>query len=281
MAVVERGSFSRAAEALAISQSAVSRGVQELERQLDTALLDRLHRAIALTEAGEVLAAHGRQILELERAAELSLAELRGLERGRLAIGASSSIGIYMLPPLLGAFHRRYPHIELFLDIGNTQQIVSHLLAHQLDVAFVEGPTEAHGLMIAPWREDELAVIAAPEHPLVARAPIMSAELSGWPFVLRERGSGTREVMEAALGAGGIAITVAMELGSTEAVKQAVTAGLGLSIVSTATIQLELICKRLLVLPMRDLSIRRSLTTLQLTSRPVSRTLAAWLHMLA
>jgi DNA-binding transcriptional LysR family regulator len=231
------------------------------------------------TGAGEQLAAHARAIFVHERLAEEVLGELRGLQRGRLALGASSTIGIYMLPPLLGAYRRRYPGIELFLDIGNTQQIVAHLHEQRLDVAYVEGPVADASLERAPWHEDELVAIAAPDHPLAGRQPLAAGDLSGTPFVLREAGSGTRKVMEQVLAERGIAVQVVMELGSTEAVKQAVAAGLGISIVSRFTIQLELAVRRLTVLPLADLTIRRQLTRLQLSERPVSRALAAWLEV--
>lgn len=277
--VVEAGSFTRAAEVLKISQSAASRDVQELERQLGLSLLERRARGVAPTEAGQILVNHGRKIFALERQAEAALAELHGLQKGRLALGASSTIGIYLLPPLLGEYRRRYPGIELFLDIGNTQQIVEHLLNHHVDIAFVEGPVEGAGLELLPWREDELVVIAPIDHPLARQNLVLAAELAGLPFVLREVGSGTREVMEQALAARGVPINAAMELGSTEAVKQAVAAGLGISIVSRFTLHMELEVARLAVLPMADLTIRRSLTCVQLAGQPVSRALAAWLHM--
>jgi DNA-binding transcriptional LysR family regulator len=279
VAVVEQGSFTRAAEALSISQSAASRAIQELERQLGLPLLERRARGVAPTDAGEQLAAHARAIFVHERLAEEALGELRGLQKGRLALGASSTIGIYMLPPLLGAYRRRYPGIELFLDIGNTQQIVAHLHEHRLDVAYVEGPVADASVERAPWHEDELVVIAAPEHPLAWRQPLSAGDLSGAPFVLREAGSGTREVMEQALAGRGIVVQAVMELGSTEAVKQAVAAGLGISIVSRFTIQLELAVRRLAVLSLADMTIRRQLTRLQLSERPVSRALAAWLQV--
>ncbi|MBX0329557.1 LysR family transcriptional regulator [Oscillochloris sp. ZM17-4] len=275
--VVDLGSFTRAAESLSISQSAASRDVQELERQLGMPLLERRARGVTPTEAGALLAAHARRIFDIERLAEESLAALRGLQRGRLAIGASSTIGIYMLPPLLGAFGRRYPGIELFLDIGNTQQIVERIIDHRLDVAFLEGPAEAHGLDILPWREDELVVIAAPDHPLAGGQQLTTTDLAGAAFVLREAGSGTREVMEQALVGAGVEVKTVMELGSTEAVKQAVAAGLGISIVSRYTIQLELAAGRLAVLPLGDLRIRRRLTRAQLADRPASPALEMWL----
>ena len=279
VAVVEYGSLTRAAEALNISQSAASRDVQELERQLGLALLERRPRGVVPTAAGQELAAHARKIFALEQLAEASLGELRGLQKGKLAIGASSTIGIYMLPELIGDYHRRYPGIEIFLDIGNTQQIVDHLLEHRLDVAYVEGPVEQAGLQPLPWREDELVLIAAPDHRLAQRQRIEGRDLASAPFVLREAGSGTREVMEQALAARGIAVEVVMELGSTEAVKQAVAAGLGVSIVSRFTIQLELAVRRLVALPIADLTIRRRLARIQMPDRPSSRALEAWLQV--
>src|SRR5690242_9690611 len=131
--VAEQGSFSRAASLLYISQPAISKGVQELERQLGTTLLDRSGRGVALTEAGETLLPHAQHLFAVERAAETALEQLEGLERGQLAIGASSTIGIYLLPPLLGRFRQRYPGIRLFLDIGNTQQIGERLRMTPLD----------------------------------------------------------------------------------------------------------------------------------------------------
>jgi DNA-binding transcriptional LysR family regulator len=278
-AVATQGSFTGAAEALHISQSAVSRAVRELERQVGMALVERHSRGVILTEAGKQLVMHARRIFALERLAELSLEELQTLQKGHLAIGASTTIGIYMLPLLLAAYHRRYPGIELFLDIGNTQQIVEHVLDHRLDVAYIEGSVDRNDLMLTPWREDELVVIAAPEHPLAQRSSLTVRDLHMAPFIIREVGSGTREMMEQAFARYGVAIQVIMELGSTEAIKQAVAAQLGISVVSRFTIQLELETRRLVVLPVTDLMIRRPLTCVRHLDRPVSRALDAWLRM--
>lgn len=278
VAVLDHGSFTRAAEALTMSQSAVSRAVQELERQLNTVLLERRARGVVPTEAGAILGEHARRIFAHERLAVEALKELRGLQRGRLAIGASSTIGIYLLPPLLGAYHRQYPGIELFLDIGNTQQVLDHLFSYQIDIAYVEGPvTPQENLQIVPWRSDELVVIAPPDHPLSRRAHVPAAELNGAPFILREPGSGTREVMEQALAARGVTIRPVMELGSTEAVKQAVSAGLGLSMVSRVTIKAEVIARKLEVLNIPDLVVQRQLSWVRLSDRPQNQALKAWL----
>ncbi|HEU5015431.1 MAG TPA: LysR substrate-binding domain-containing protein [Roseiflexaceae bacterium] len=274
--VAEQGSFSRAASLLYISQPAISKGVQELERQLGTTLLDRSGRGVALTEAGETLLPHAQHLFAVERAAETALEQLEGLERGQLAIGASSTIGIYLLPPLLGRFRQRYPGIRLFLDIGNTQQIGERLRMTPLDTVFVEGPVDLPHTEVTPWRDDTLVVIAAPDHPLAGKQRMPLDNVLAEPFVLREGGSGTRYVIEQALRERGITLKITMELGSTEAIKQVVSAGLGLAIVSEATIALELQAERLAVLDVPELTLGRVLTQLHVVGRPPSRALQAF-----
>ena len=278
-AVAEAGSFNRAAAQLGVSQPAVSRAVQELERQLDTPLLERTGRRVSLTAAGKVLNEHAVALFAIERTAETELAELRQLERGELAIGASSTIGIYLLPQVMGIFQRKHPGVRLFLDIGNTAQIAGRLRTGTLDTAFVEGPVSGSDLSVRPWRDDTLVVVAAADHPLCGRQPVTLDELIRVPFVLREPGSSTREVVEAALRERGVEVRVAMELGSTEAVKQAVAAGLGVSIVSIATISQELELGRLRVLDVPDLLVRRTLTRLSVIGRRPSTALREFLAL--
>lgn len=275
-AVAAEQSFSRAAERLYISQPAISKGIQELERQLDAKLIDRSASPIGLTEAGRLLQRYAAQIFAAERGAERALAQLHNLERGHLTIGASSTIGIYMLPALLGLYHQRHPGVELVLDIGNTQQILDRLTSMPLDMAFVEGPVEAEGVATRPWRGDTLVVIAAPEHPLAALPRVTLAQLQGAPFIVREHGSGTREVTEAALRAHDVAIQIAMELGSTEAIKQAVMARLGIAILSETTVSAERESGRLVALDVEGLRIQRMLSTLHVAGRPASRALEAF-----
>lgn len=278
--VAECGGFSQAAEALYISQPAVSKGVQELERQLATKLLDRSGHKVVLTEAGSLLQQHARQIFALEHSAEVALEQLHGLERGQLALGGSHTTGTYLLPPILGMFHRRYPGVKLSLEIANTQQVVEHLLAGMLDTAFVEGPVQESGVVIQPWRVDKLIVIAAPDHPLVHQQPITLNQLLMEPFIIRESGSGTRAVLEQALRERNAQIQIAMELGSNQAVKQAVSAGLGISIVSEATIIVALKAGMLAALEVPEFVLTRMLTQVFVASRPPSRAQTAFQELL-
>lgn len=307
--VARRKSFSRAAEELVISQPAVSKGVRELERQLGLPLLDRSRGGVTLTEAGETLLSYALRIFTIEDAAEVAIAQLKQVERGKLAIGASATIGIYLLPTLLGAFHRRYPDAQPSLDIAATYDILQRLLTSPLDIAFVEGPVDVEGLIVTPWREDTLVVIAAPDHPLAlaqrqtqsrgqsatamapTQRPIGSSVAASHKrfvqgivaegFIQREPGSGTREIVDAGMRERGISLRVAMEVNNTEGVKQMVSAGLGLAIVPTVTIAAELATGRLVTLDAPELTLRRWLWRAQVVDRPVSPALRAFLAILS
>ncbi|MBA3870235.1 MAG: LysR family transcriptional regulator [Anaerolineae bacterium] len=278
--VATTGNFSQAAKQLYISQPAVSRGVQELERQLDLVLIDRSMNSFTLTEGGRLLYQHGLHIFAAERAAEIALEELHGLVRGQLALGASQTIGTYLLPPLLRQFHRRYPGVRLMLDILNTHQIIERLVSAPLDLAFVEGPVDQPNLIISPWRVDTLVVIAAPDHPLVKKQPLSAADILAQPFIMREIGSGTRENIEMAVKARGVELDIAMELGDTSAIKEAVAAGLGISIVSEATIKLERAVGKLVVLDVPDFILTRTMSQIAVAQRPLSRAATIFQNML-
>lgn len=299
--VARRKSFSRAAEELIISQPAVSKGVRELERQLGLPLLDRSRGGVTLTEAGETLLHYAQRIFAMEAAAEVAVAQMRRVERGKLAIGASPTIGIYLLPALLGVFHRRYPDVQPSLEIAATRAILERLLTSPLDMAFVEGPVDVEGVIATPWRDDTLVVIAAPDHPLAqaqARARTAATrsaasgattaarerfarQIAAEPFIQREVGSGTRTIVDDGLRARGVTLQVAMEVNNTEGVKQMVSAGLGLAIVPCVTIAAELAAGRLVTLDAPALTLRRRLWRAQVVDRPVSPALRAFLGILA
>ena len=280
-AVAQCGNFSQAASMLYISQPAVSKGVRELERQLNTTLIDRSNYKIELTEAGRVLHYYAQQIFALEHAAETDLEQLTLLERGQLAVGGSHTTGTYLLPRILGSFHERYPGIQLSLDIGNTQQVVEWLLKSAVDIGFVEGPVDNSNLVIQPWRVDNLVIIAPLHHRLAGQPSISFSQLLAEPFITRELGSGTRAVSEQALRERGVQIQVAMELGSNQAIKEAVSAGLGLSIVSDATIVLERHAGTLAVLDVSDFVLTRTLTYIHVKGRPLSPPLNAFQAIIA
>lgn len=279
-AVAEHGGFSRAAVALRLSQPAVSKTVQELEREVGLTLFDRAGRAPRLTDAGAVLFARARELFGVERVAEEELRALRGLEGGVLRVGASTTIATYLLPPLIARFHSAHPGVRLALTSANTRAIARQLLERRVDVALVEGPVSHDRLEVLDWREEELAVIAPPGHPLLARRRVTPGDLVGEPFLVREPGSGTRVVAERALEEQGIRPQLVVQLGSTEAIKQAVAAGLGLAIVSRAAAADQIALGRIAVIAVRGLALRRTLTELLVKGRRPSAPAAAFRELL-
>lgn len=266
-AVVESRGFSRGARAAGVSQPAVSKAVRQLEREVGLPLVERGGRGLRLTEAGEALAEHARRIFAEERAAEEEVRARRGLEAGSLRVGASTTIATYLLPPLLAAYARRHPGVTLRVASLNTREVVQRLRGYELDVALVEGPVAQAGVDVVPWREDELVVVAPIDHRLGGAGPVEAAELAEEIFLVREPGSGTRAVAEAALLEHGVALRRTVELGSTEAIKRAVTAGLGLAVVSRATLADELALGALRIVEVRGVRIPRLLSRLALAGR--------------
>lgn len=275
-AVAETGGFSRAAVTLRLSQPAVSKSVRELERELGLALFDRSGRAARLTDAGALLLGRAKELFGVERIAEAELRSLRGLERGVLRVGASTTVATYFLPPLLARFHALYPRVVLRVVSANTRSIARRLLEGRLDIAIVEGPVEHVRISAAPWLQDELVVIAPATHRLVRKRRVRVADLEGESFILREPGSGTRDVAEAALAAHGIHPRTGLQLGSTEAIKQAVAAGLGLALVSRAAAADQLALGYIAVLRLGEMVVSRPLTELRLAGRSDSVTTLAF-----
>ena len=279
-AVAEQGSFSRAAAALRLSQPAVSKTVQQLEREVGLALFDRSGRSPRLTDAGAALFARAREIFGVERVAEEELGALRGLERGVLRVGASTTVATYFLPPLLARFHKQHPAVTLRVLSANTRAVARRLLEGRLDIALVEGPVSHARIPVTPWRDDELVVIAPATHRLVRKKRVTGADLADESFILREPGSGTRVVAESALAEHGVHPQATMQLGSTEAIKQAVAAGLGIAVVSRAAAADQLALGYIAVVPLRSAAFRRALTELRLSGRSPSAAASAFRELL-
>jgi len=269
-AVVDNGGFTKAAAALRLSQPAISKSLTDLERTLGVSLIDRGGRTLRLTDAGKTLYARATELFGVERAAEQEVREIRGLERGVLRIGASTTIATYLLPPVLGRFHQAHPGVRIRVTSANTRTVLRMLVRFQVDVALVEGPVSHERVHVHDWREDELVVIAHPDHELFATTDLDVSLLRDQRFLVREPGSGTRDVTERALAEHGVRLTNTMRVGGTEAIKQAVAAGLGLAIVSRAAAEDQLVLGKIAVLPVSGLTMRRRLTRLTLQGRSSS-----------
>lgn len=280
MAVAKHGSFSRASEELFRTQPAISKQIRALEESLETKLFHRLGRKIQLTDAGEVLYRHAHRIFQVLEEARGSISELKGLQQGHLRISAASTVGTYMLPRALGRFKRRYPGIDISLAITNKAQVLGQVLEHEADLGFVGPPVQPEELQKEEYLLDELVLIVDPNHPLAHEEFVSTDQLKEEIFILREQGSGTREIMEEELGRKGIILKKAMELGSTEAIKQAVAANLGVSIVSKYAITLEVVMGRLCAAHINDLNLRRQLYTVSNRERTLPAAAAAFLELL-
>lgn len=266
-AVAESGSFTRAAQRLYISQPALSQQVGQLETELGVKLFDRLPRGVRLTSAGQILANHGARIAALDQQAQRQIQELQGLARGRLTLGASQTIGVYLMPEILGRFRREYPQIDLDLEISNTEAIQQKLADDLFDLALTEGFLEQPDLDASVFQQDNLVAIVPPEHPLLERKAVTAAQFCAQPLIVREHGSGTLAVIERALARKSITLSPTMSLGSTEAIKRAVQSHIGVAIVSRLSITQELAAGSLIELPLSDLRIRRPLHRLELRGK--------------
>ena len=258
LAVARAKSFTRAAEALHLSQSTLSVHVAELERELGVRVFDRVGRAVTITEAGRLLEEHAKRIASTLASARQTMDELRGLERGSLVIGARTSTGIYVLPAVVSEFRRRYPGIAVSLRIANSRVIEERVRGDEVDLGIVGGhilrPTEP---CVAAGFLDELVLIVPPGHPWAKRREVTPGELTTTPLLMREEGSATRQVTERTLRQAGVKFTTGMELDHIEAIKQAVMAGLGVAFVSIHAVRGELATRRLCVLRLKRLRVRR------------------------
>ena len=279
-AVAEAGSITAAARALRVSQPSVSKQLVELENALGAQLVDRLPRGIRLTALGGVLAAHAARIVGIENTAHTELAALLGLTRGQLAIGASTTVGSYVVPRTFGELRRRHPELRLELEIGNTAAVHDLVRRERVELGLTEGLVTDEDLTTQVFEEDEMVAIAPPRDPVLSRRTLSAKELVALPFVMRERGSGTREVIEAALAKKRLTVEPVMSLGSTEAVKNAVASRLGVAIVSSLTVEHELRSGALIKLEVPDLAIRRALHLVELRGKSRSPAAARFVELL-
>lgn len=277
--VAETGQVTKAGKLLLMSQPAVSMALAELEESAGGPLFMRRGRQVILNDRGRLLLEPAQEILRRVANFENLMEESDREPRGLLRIGASTTIGNYLLPSLIARFSGRYPDAKASLQVGNTQQIEVALERGDIHLGLIEGPSHAPLLKTLPWRADELVVIAGKQHPLSKEASVSASMLANADWIMREPGSGTREVFEAALSKWGDSINISLELGHTEAIKKAVEAGLGISCLSRLAVQRELE-NGWLVEIMTPLDFTRSLTILLRNNGYRTKLLQSFLDML-
>lgn len=266
-AVAKAGSVNAAAPLLHTSQPAVSRELQILEGRLGMPLFDRLPRGMRLTDAGQVLLSYAERIFGLETAAERAMRELADLESGQLAIGASNTIGTYLLPGFIARYHRLHPRIRLSLAIGNTGEVVKGIHDARYTLAFVEGSVHDETLEVREIRRDRIVAVAAPGHVLAGRRELPLRALAEAPALLREHGSGTREIVDQAFAHHGLTLGDSLEIGNSEALKRVALEGGGVGWLSELCVVQELAAGSLVALDTGALELQRSLFALTLRGR--------------
>ena len=276
-------SYTRAAEELGCQQPTLSALVAELERATQLTLLEQWGKRLALTDEGRELCAHAQQVVAAADEAWQAMAELRGVattESVPLRVAADTTVGTYVMPHLLGAFHQRWPTVALNLRVANRADVRACLLAGEVDLVIAGRPPAVDGLVAEPFLANPLVVVASPEHALVGYTQVPLARLADEVFLLREVGSGTRAAVEELFEVAGMPLKIGMVLGHIEAIKQAVAAGLGVSVLSEVAVKREVHYRRLAILQVEHFPIQRRWYIARLTERPLKANAAELIEFL-
>ncbi|MHB1131065.1 MAG: LysR substrate-binding domain-containing protein [Chloroflexota bacterium] len=279
-AVAEQGGFSRAAAARYLAQSTVSMQIAGLEKELGVRLFERLGWRVVLTDAGRDLLGRTTRILSEVEDARRAMAEHRGLVAGRLQIGASHTVGNYVVPNLFGQYNALYPGVRLVLEIATTPRVAERVAEGSLDLGLVEAPVEGSDLVTRPFQTDELVLLVPKTHPWVGLGAIDPAELATERFITREPDSVSRRIVRERLRALGVELQPTLEMGTPEAVREAVSAGLGVGIVSRHVASLALAAGVVAEVAVRGLRAERYLRAVLHSQKQVGLALAEFLLLL-
>ena len=276
-AVAREGSVTKAAQWLHLTQSATSMALADLETQLGAKVFDRIGRRLQLNELGHRLLPLAQEtVARAQEMEDIAAGDLPG--HGRLRIGASLTIGNYLMPQLIGNYLQANPQSEVALDVGNTRHVIESVRQFSCDVGFIEGFCHDPDIEVLPWMEDELVIFANAAHPLAKRKALVAHDFEGVHWILREAGSGTREVFDNAVAGKLTKLVVKLELGHTEAIRRAVEAGIGLGCASRLTLQESLAQNRIQILDTPFLDLRRSLFVLSHKSKYKTRGIQQFLE---
>lgn len=258
--IVESGSFSKAANAAYLTQPTVSGHIKKLEGEVGVRLLDRLGHRATPTKAGNLLYRYAKRILALRQEAQQALDELKGGLKGELILGASSIPGGYLLPPLIGRFRAQYPDISVVLKVSDSKEIIEAVIDGAYEVGAVGAQFDDGRIEYQKFAEDEMVLVVPPTHPWASRRSVRVKDLPSQPFLIRERGSGTRKIMEQALEQHNLsmgAFRVIGEMGSNEAIRQAVKTGGGIALISRLAVASDIKHRELNAIPVTGLKLTR------------------------
>lgn len=265
-AIAETGSISAAAQRLYISQPALSRELKDFEIRLGVSLFERLPRGMRMTHAGEVLREYATRLFDISRTAEATMREIADARLGFLSIGASNTAGTYVLPQRLAMFRRANPDVRVTMFVGNTEQVSQGVADMRFTLGFIEGPVHVGGLVAEQFQQDELVPVVAAADELLKKKRLTAADISGLPLLMREKGSGTRELIAETLDANEVQQGNIMEFGNTEALKRAAMHGGGIAWLPRISITDELNDGRLHLLPIKRLMVQRPLSIIRRAS---------------
>ncbi|MFV9121517.1 DNA-binding transcriptional regulator YeiE [Citrobacter freundii] len=271
--VLKSGSTTQASVMLALSQSAVSAALTDLEGQLGVQLFDRVGKRLVVNEHGRLL--YPRALALLEQTTEIE--QLFREDNGAIRVYASSTIGNYILPAMIARYRHDFPDLPLELSVGNSQDVINAVQDFRVDIGLIEGPCHSTEIISEPWLEDELVVFAAPSSPLT-KGPVTLEQLAASPWILRERGSGTRELVDYLLLSHLPRFQMAMELGNSEAIKHAVRHGLGISCLSRRVIAEQLQAGTLSEFPVPLPRLVRTLWRVHHRQKHISNSITRFLH---
>lgn len=280
--VAELEHITRASEELHLTQPAVTKIMQSLEQEVQLDLIERQGRRIVLTYAGHILQIYARQMFALEREMDDALAALRDIKRGEIKLAANTIAGVYLLPTIVARFRALYPEIGLKISILNSQDIVEHILDWSLDFGIVEGDVDhlPEGLKVRFFTRDTLILVAAPSHHWCGSEAVRPAGLGLEELVIRERGSGIRDMLERDLLKRGVTLKPLLTLTDNEAIKQMVINGVGAAIVSSLSVKRELMNGDLVQIPLIDMDIHPELSFIQRSDKQLSRAAQEFLTFL-
>ncbi len=278
-AVAQAGSVTAGAQRLMVSQPAVSKQLKQLERALGVRLFDRTPKGIRLTEPGQLVAGYARRLVALSEDLDRALADLTTLRSGHLRVGATPTLATYLLPDLLVRFRTAFPAVRLHVETGNTPLVAARVASADLDLGLCESPIDDPRLDIRTFAHDDLVPIAPPNHPLARKRAVRPETFLAEPFIVHEPLGAFQSIVERALAGQGLSVKPALTLASTEAIKRAVAAGLGVAIVSRLSVQNELAAGRLAAVRVHPLSLHRPLYRAQLKGRRPSPAAAAFLEL--
>lgn len=278
--LVEVKNFTKAAEKLHISQPSVSLHMKNLEQELGTKLVVRSRKSFQVSPTGELLYDRAKQIIRIYEQTKRDILAHHQIVKGKLKIGASFTIGEYILPNLLVDVHNAYPELELEVIIGNTEEVVRHVQLFHVDIGLIEGQTNNKELTVHPFMQDELYVVASIHHPLTAKKQVTIADLQNQPWVSREEGSGTREYLEHVIRSNGLKTKSILTISSNQGVKETVIKGMGLSLLSHSVIERDVALKQLAILNLQRIHFTRTFSYVFSPIMKSKQNVEAFLNML-